>query len=109
RYDALARENAALIGLRNSLPPVAQRWLPADIVNIQLDSLRQRVLIDRGSINGVSAGQAVLDDNGVVGQTMHVGPWSAEVILITDPEHALPVQMERTGLRTITVGAGDAT
>lgn len=109
RYDALARENAALIGLRNSLPPVAQRWLPADIVNIQLDSLRQRVLIDRGSVNGVSAGQAVLDDNGVVGQTMHVGPWSADVILITDPEHALPVQIERTGLRTITVGSGDST
>jgi rod shape-determining protein MreC len=109
RYDALAQENAALIGLRNSLPPVAQRWLPADIVNIQLDSLRQRVLIDRGSVNGVSAGQAVLDDNGVVGQTMHVGPWSAEVILITDPEHALPVQIARTGLRTITVGAGDST
>jgi len=109
RYDALAQENAALLGLRNSLPPLAQRWLPADIVNIQLDSLRQRVLVDRGSINGVTASQAVLDDRGVVGQTMHVGPWSAQVILITDPEHALPVQIERTGLRTITVGAGDST
>jgi len=109
RYDALAQENAALIGLRNALPPVARRWLPAEIVNIQLDSLRQRVLIDRGSVNGVTAGQAVLDDGGVVGQTIHVGPWSAEVLLITDPEHALPVQIERTGLRTIAVGAGDAT
>ena len=109
RYDALAQENAALIGLRNSLPPVAQRWLPAGIVNIQLDSLRQRVLIDRGSMNGVTPGQAVLDDHGVVGQTMHVGPWSAQVIFITDPEHALPVMIERTGLRTIAVGVGDAT
>jgi rod shape-determining protein MreC len=109
RYDALAQENAALVGLRNALPPVANRWLPARIVNIQLDSLRQRVLIDRGSVNGVTAGQAVLDDAGVVGQTMHVGPWSAEVILITDPEHALPVQIQRTGLRTIAVGAGDST
>ena len=109
RYDALAQQNAALIGLRDALPPVAQRWLPADIVNIQLDSLRQRILIDRGAINGVVAGQAVLDDHGVVGQTMHVGPWSAEVILITDPEHALPVQIQRTGYRTIAVGAGDST
>jgi rod shape-determining protein MreC len=109
RYDALAQQNAALIGLRNSLPPVAERWLPADIVNVQLNSLRQRVLIDRGSVNAVVAGQAVLDDDGVVGQTMHVGPWSAEVILITDPEHELPVQIERTGLRTIAVGAGDST
>jgi rod shape-determining protein MreC len=109
RYDALAQENAALIGLRNSLPPVARSWLPADVVNIQLDSLRQRVLIDRGSVNGVVVNQAVLDDHGVVGQTMHVGPWSAQVILITDPEHALPVEIERTGLRTIAVGAGDST
>lgn len=109
RYDALARQNAALIGLRDALPPVAQRWLAADVVNIQLDSLRQRLLIDRGSVNGVTAGQAVLDDDGVVGQTMHVGPWSAQVILITDPEHALPVSIQRTGLRTIAVGAGDST
>jgi len=53
--------------------------------------------------------QAVLDDRGLIGQTAHVGPWSAEVILITDPEHAVPVRIERTGLRTIAVGAGDAT
>jgi rod shape-determining protein MreC len=109
RFDALAHENAALLGLRAALPSVAQRWLPADIVNLALDSLRQRVIIDRGTVNGVMRGQAVLDDYGVVGQTMHVGPWSAEVILITDPEDALPVEIERTGLRTIAVGAGDAT
>lgn len=109
RYDALAQQNAALIGLRNSLPPLAERWLPADIVNVQLNSLRQRVLIDRGSLNGVTGAQAVLDDDGVLGQTMHVGPWSASVILITDPEHALPVEIQRTGLRTIAVGAGDST
>lgn len=108
RYDALERENAALIGLRKALPPVAQRWLAADIVDIQLDSLRQRVLIDRGSVNGVTRNQAVLDDHGVVGQTMYVGPWSAEVILITDPAQALPVEIQRTGLRTIAVGTGDS-
>jgi rod shape-determining protein MreC len=108
RYEALARENAALIGLRSALPPVARRWLAAGIVNIQLDSLRQRVLIDRGSENGVTRGQAVLDDHGVVGQTMYVGPWSAEVILITDPAHALPVEIRRTGLRTIAVGTGNS-
>jgi rod shape-determining protein MreC len=49
----------------------------------------------------------VLDDKGLIGQTTHVGPFSAEVILITDPEHAVPVQIDRTGLRTIAVGTGD--
>lgn len=108
RYEALARENGELRGLREALPPVAERWLPAEIVSIQMDSLRQRLLLDRGAANGVFKAQAVLDDKGLIGQTTHVGPWSAEVILITDPEHAVPVLIERTGLRTIAVGAGDA-
>jgi rod shape-determining protein MreC len=109
RYEALAHENAELRGLRAALPPIADRWLPAEIVTVQLSSLRQRLLINRGALNGVFKAQAVLDDKGLIGQTAHVGPWSAEVILITDPEHAVPVRIERTGLRTIAVGAGDAT
>jgi len=109
RYEALARENGELRGLREALPPVADRWLPAEVVNVQLNTLRQRLLLNRGAANGVFKGQAVLDDKGLIGQTTHVGPWSAEVILITDPEHAVPVRVERTGLRTIAVGAGDTT
>ena len=108
RYEALARENGELRGLRDALPPVAERWLAAEIV-VQPSPLRQRFLINRGSTNGVFKGQTVLDDKGIIGQTTHVGPFSAEVILITDPEHAIPVQIERTGLRTIAVGAGDTT
>jgi rod shape-determining protein MreC len=104
RYDALARENGELRGLREALPPVADRWLAAEIVT---DSHRQRILVNRGTTNGVFKAQVVLDDKGVIGQTVHVGPWSAEVILITNPEHAIPVTIERTGLRTIAVGAGD--
>jgi len=107
RYEALAHENDQLRGLKDALPPVAERWLVAEVVDIQLNSLRQRVLVNRGTRNGVFKGQAVLDDKGLLGQTTHVGPWSAEVILITDPEHAVPVQIERTGLRTIAVGTGD--
>ena len=108
RYEALAHENDQLRGLKEALPPVAERWLVAEIVDIQLSNFRQRVVINRGTRNGVFKGQAVLDDKGLLGQTTHVGPWSAEVILITDPEHAVPVQIERTGLRTIAVGTGDS-
>ncbi len=107
RFEELARENAQLRGLRDALPPVADHWLVSEVVNVQLNSLRQRVLLNRGTANGVFKGQAVLDEKGLLGQTLHVGPWSAEVILITDPEHAVPVQVERNGLRTIAVGAGD--
>jgi rod shape-determining protein MreC len=106
RYEALARENAQLRGLREALPPVAEKWLVAEVVNVEPNSLRQSVLLNRGTRNGVFSAQAVLDDAGLIGQTTHVGPWSAEVILITDQEHSVPVQIERTGLRTIAVGTG---
>jgi rod shape-determining protein MreC len=106
RFEALSRENAELRGLKAALPPVAKRWLVGEVVNVELNSLRQRVLLNRGTSNGVFKAQTVLDQRGLLGQTTHVGPWSTEVILITDPEHAVPVQIARTGLRTIAVGAG---
>jgi len=106
-YEGLARENSQLRGLSHALPPIADRWLIGEIVNVELTTLRQRLLINRGTTNGVFEGQAVLDDWGLLGQTIHTGPWSTEVILVTDPEHAVPVQIERTGLRTIAVGAGN--
>ena len=106
-YEELEKQNAELRGLKNALPPVADHWLVAEVVNVQVNSLRQRVLLNRGSSNGVFKGQAVLDEKGLLGQTLHVGRWSAEVILITDPEHAVPVEIARTGLRTIAVGAGE--
>ena len=107
RFDALLQENAELRGLKQALPPVAERWLAAEVVNVELNALSHRLLINRGSRNGVFRGQPVMDGSGILGQTTRVGPWSAEVILITDPEHAIPVQIERTGLRTIAEGTGD--
>jgi rod shape-determining protein MreC len=107
RFDALERENAELRGLRDGLPPLVDHWIAAEIMS-EVSSLRQRVIINRGSSNGVFKGQSVLDDKGVIGQITHVGLLSSEVILITDPEHDIPVQIERTGLRTIAVGANDS-
>lgn len=107
RFDALAYENAELRGLRAALPPVADHWMPAEVIDVELNPLRQRLLIDRGAHNGVFRGQAIMDNYGLLGQTTRVGPWSTEVILISDPEHAVPVEIERTGVHTIAVGTGD--
>jgi rod shape-determining protein MreC len=107
RFDALAHENAELRGLRQALPTVADHWMPAEVVDVELAELRQRLLINRGARNGVFRGQAVMDNYGLLGQTTRVGPWSSEVILVSDPEHAVPVEVERTGVHTIAVGTGD--
>jgi rod shape-determining protein MreC len=110
RFEALERENGELRGLKDALPALADRWIVAETINVELNSQsqRQRLLINRGARHGVFAGQAVMDSTGLLGQTIHVGPWSAEVILITDSEHAVPVQIERTGVRTIAVGLGES-
>jgi rod shape-determining protein MreC len=108
RFDALERENAQLRGLRSALPALVDHWMVAEVVlDVKPNGLPQRLLIDRGSHNGVFRGQAVMDSYGLLGQTMRVSPWSAEVMLVTDPEHAVPVDIERTGVHTIAVGTGD--
>jgi rod shape-determining protein MreC len=82
--------------------------LVASILNVDLDPFRHRVLVDKGAREGVFKGQAVLDAEGIFGQVAQVHAETAEVILITDAEHAIPVQSNRSGLRTIAVGTGDS-
>ena len=108
RLEAIEQENLRLRLLLNAAPRAVERAQLAEILRVDLDPLRQRVLIDRGTRDGVSRGQAVIDGRGIFGQTRNVGPLAAEVILLSDPAHALPVQVERNGLRTIVVGTGDA-
>ena len=109
RFEALVHENAELRGLRDALPPVADHWMAAEVVEADLDPhQRQRLLINRGARNGVFKGQAVMDGYGLLGQTTRVAPWSAEVLLVTDVEHAVPVEVERTGVHIIAVGTGYA-
>jgi rod shape-determining protein MreC len=108
RMQALETENASLRGLRDGLPPLVTKWQVAEVIGSEAAPLRQRLVINKGAHDGVHINQAVVDATGVLGQVMHVGPWSAEVILVTDPEHALPVQLVRTQFRTIAVGSGSA-
>ena len=106
RYESLEQENQRLRAARESSSRVVQRTLVAEIVRVDLDPFRQRVLVNKGSLAGVFRGQAALDANGIFGQVTRVGPLSAEIILISDPEHAIPVQVNRTGARTIALGTG---
>jgi rod shape-determining protein MreC len=108
REQALEQENAQLRALHAALPPLAKKWLIAEVIGVEAVPLRQRLIINKGAHDGVRVNQPVIDSTGVLGQVAHVGPWSSEVILITDPEHAIPVQITRNELRTIAVGSGNA-
>jgi rod shape-determining protein MreC len=79
----------------------------AEMVQVNLDPFSHQVMIDRGSQDGVFVGQAVLDGAGVMGQVHDVHIHMSSVLLISDPDHALPVQIARTGLRTVAYGTGE--
>ena len=108
RFAALEDENRRLRDMRENSAGVAERVLVASILNVDLDPFRHRVLVDKGAADGVFKGQAVLDADGIFGQVAQVHAKTAEVILISDAEHAIPVQSTRSGLRTIAVGTGDS-
>jgi rod shape-determining protein MreC len=104
RFAAVEEENRRLRDMRENVSGVVERAIVASILNVDLDPFRHRVLVDKGRADGVFKGQAALDADGIFGQ---VYEHSAEVIMITDAEHAIPVQSNRSGVRTIAVGTGD--
>ena len=107
RYEALEAESQRLRALRENTAGVPDRFIIGDIMDVDLDAFRERVLVDKGASQGVFVGQAVLDSGGVFGQVARIEQYTSEVILVSDPTHAIPVQINRTGLRTVAVGTGD--
>lgn len=106
RLESLEHENERLRALLNAAPREAETTRVGHVLRVELDALRRRVLVDRGAADGVTPNQPVVDADGVFGQTTVVGATTTEVIMLSDPNHAIPVQIERNGLRTIAVGTG---
>jgi rod shape-determining protein MreC len=109
RQAALQQENATLRGLNAAIPEVIEKRLIGEVISVEGSTLRQRLIVNRGGNAGVTKAQPVITGEGVLGQVFRTGPFSAEVILITDAEHALPVQVLRSGVRTIALGTGRST
>jgi rod shape-determining protein MreC len=106
RLEALEAENRQLRAMQASLPPLVSHRLLAEVISVETNPLRQRLIVNKGSRDGVFRNQVAVDAHGIVGQITNVGPWSSEIILISDPEHALPVQVVRNQLRSVAEGAG---
>jgi rod shape-determining protein MreC len=106
RYSVLEEENKRLRQLLESSMSLSERVLVAELVAVELEPFRRQLVINKGQRDDVYDGQPVVDAGGIMGQVIHVGPFSSTVLLITDPTHALPVQVNRNGLRAIAVGTG---
>jgi rod shape-determining protein MreC len=108
KYEVLETENQRLRKLLESSLKLKERVLIAELLDVDLQPFRHTVLINKGEREGVYDGQPIVDADGIMGQIVHVGPFSSTVLLITDPSHALPVQINRNGLRAIAVGTGQS-
>lgn len=106
KLAALEKENTRLRMLLENSFQLGEQVLVADLVSVKLAPYEHTVVVNKGSRFGVHAEQPVLDANGIVGQVIRALPSSSEVMLITDPDHAIPVQVNRNGLRTIAFGTG---
>ena len=104
KFAELESENRRLRDLLHSSAKVGDRVLVAQLLAVDMNPFSRRVVLDKGASAGVAVGQSLIDSNGIMGQVTEVNPFSSNALLITDPGHALPVQVNRTGLRAVAVG-----
>ena len=105
-YSATQEENArlrALLEMRNRFATGAKA---VEVLYTSRDPFAQKLFVDKGTDAEIQAGQAVIDADGVVGQVTRVYPYMAEVTLVTDKDHAVPVQVQRSGVRSVLYGSG---
>lgn len=105
-YRSLEQENARLRALLNVEARFPGAATAAEVLYSGRDPFTQKLYVDKGETAGVQPGQAVIDETGVVGQVTRVLPTMAEVTLVTDKDHAVPVKVERSGVRSVMYGAG---
>lgn len=106
KFAELEAENRRLRSLLNSSIKVGDRVLIAELLSVDMDPFARRIVLNKGTRDGVFSGQSLIDSNGVMGQVVQAGPFSSNALLITDPSHALPVQVHRSGYRAVAVGTG---
>jgi rod shape-determining protein MreC len=104
---AVQSENTQLRTLQELGQRVDYPMQMAEIVYVERDIFKRKLIVDKGSKANVIPGQVVVDDTGVVGQVTRVYPWLSEVTLVTDKDHAVPIQVLRSGLRAVVFGSGD--
>jgi len=108
KLSVLEKENARLRKMLSAQTKIGELVLVAEILSIDLDPYKQQVLLNKGRKHEVYIGQSIIDARGVMGQVIHLGEYSSTVLLVSDPSHAIPVQVNRSGLRSTAFGTGNS-
>lgn len=106
KLDTLQLENFRLRELLDSSVRVGERVLIAEILSVDLNPFNRQIVINKGSRQNVYPGQPLLDADGVMGQVISVSWLTSNAMIISDPSHAIPVTVNRNGLRAIAIGTG---
>lgn len=106
KMSVLNEENSRLRNLLGSSSKIADHVIVAELLSVDQTPYQQIIEINKGTLDGIEVGQAVIDDYGVMGQIIHAHKNTATTLLLSDPGHAIPVQFVRTGLRSIAFGNG---
>lgn len=106
KFAALESENNRLRELLHSSKKLGTRLLIGELLAVDMDPFRHKLTINKGTQDGVVEGQPLLDSEGIMGQIVHVSRFTSTALLITDPSHALPVQINRNGVRAVAIGTG---
>lgn len=104
----ISAENAQLRKLLGASEQLPVKSLLSEILYDARDAFTRKIVLDRGTRHGVVLGQPVIDDTGVVGQVTRVFPFTSETTLLTDKDQAIPVQVVRSGLRSVAYGRGQS-
>jgi len=106
KLDILEQENERLRELLSANPKTTEDHLIAEIVAVDVDPYRHFIVLNKGSKDGAYKGQPIIDAHGVMGQIVYVNAMTSTAMLISDVSHAIPVQIDRTGLRSVAFGTG---
>ena len=105
-YPLARTENARLKSLLDLRARYRGSATVVEVLYSGRDPFTQKLFVDKGADAGINPGDAVIDAQGVVGQVTRALPYMAEVTLVTDKDHAVPVKVERSGVRSVLYGAG---
>ena len=102
----LEAENKRLFELLKAKPEDGKNFIFADIIAVNQDNDKHQIIINKGSMDGIELGAAIADSKGIIGHIVRDQVLASEVLLISDPEHGIPIEIARNGLRAIAIGIG---
>lgn len=108
QFDYVVAQNTRLQGILSTTKIDQFNLLLSKVIGTDVNPLKQILVLDKGSKDGVAVGQTVIDEKGILGQVINVYPDTSRIILISDDQQSVAVTIKRTGQKAIVTGKGNS-